>query len=62
MQYRVDGGEWLAAAPKDGLFDSSQEGFALVTAPLTPGKHTIEVAAFNAANSKTLQQVEVTVP
>ena len=62
VQYRVDGGEWLAAAPKDGLFDSSQEGFALVTVPLAPGKHTIEVAAFNAANSKTLQQVEVTVP
>ena len=62
VQYRVDGGEWLSAAAKDGLFDSAQEGFALLTAPLSPGKHTLEVAAFNAANNKTLQQVEVTVP
>jgi SpoIVB peptidase S55 len=62
VQYRVDGGEWLAAAPQDGLFDSSQEGFALVTAPLTPGRHKVEVAAFNAANNKTLQQVEVIIP
>ncbi len=62
VQYRVDGGEWLAAAPTDGLFDSAQERFGLVTASLTPGKHIIEVAAFNAANAKTVQRVEVTVP
>ena len=62
VQYRVDGGDWLAAAARDGLFDSTNEGFALTTLPLTPGKHTIEVAAFNAASGKTTQRVEVTVP
>ena len=62
VQYRIDGGEWLAAAATDGLFDSAQEGFGLVTAPLTPGKHVLEVAAFNAANVKTVQRVEVTIP
>ena len=62
VQYRLDGGEWLAAAPKDGLFDSQRESFSLVTAPLAPGKHTLEVAAFNAANNKTVQSVEVTIP
>ena len=61
VQYRVDGGDWLAAVAKDGLFDSTNEGFGLTTLPLTPGKHIIEVAAFNAANNKATQKVEVTV-
>ena len=62
VQYRVDAGDWLAAVPGDGLFDSTREGFGLTTLPLTPGKHTIEVAAFNAASSKATQRVDVTVP
>ncbi len=62
VQYRIDGGDWLAAVARDGLFDSTNEGFGLTTLPLTPGKHTIEVAAFNAANNKATQKVEVTVP
>ena len=62
VQYRVDGGDWLAAVARDGLFDSTNEGFTLTTLPLTSGKHTLEVAAFNAANNKSTQKVEVTVP
>lgn len=62
VQYRIDGGDWVAAASKDGLFDSSQEGFALVTAPLVSGKHTLELAAFNAAGTKATQKIEVMVP
>ncbi|HLV82040.1 MAG TPA: hypothetical protein VKT32_17250, partial [Chthonomonadaceae bacterium] len=43
VQYRVDGGDWIAATSRDGLFDSSHESFAFVTLPLPSGKHTIEV-------------------
>ena len=50
VQYRVDNGEWLAAAPTDGIFDGRVENFTLTTAALAKGSHTIEVKAFNAAN------------
>lgn len=62
VQYRVDGGEWLSATPKDGLFDSTQERFSLTTVPLSAGKHTLEIVAFNAANNRATQKVELTVP
>jgi hypothetical protein len=62
VQYRVDGGDWIAAAPKDGLFDSPQESFALIAGPLTKGAHTIEIAAFNAAGMKATDKVTVEVP
>lgn len=62
VQYRVDGGDWIAAAPKDGLFDSSNEGFVFVTQPLTTGKHAIEVEVFNAAGAKVTEKISVDVP
>ena len=61
-QYRVDGGDWFAAAPTNGLFGSLREPFTVETTPLTSGKHTIEVEAFNAAGGKSLEKIEVTVP
>lgn len=62
VQYRVDGGDWIAAVAKDGLFDSSQEGFTVVTLPLPKGKHTLEVAAFNTAGSKSIEKTTVDIP
>ncbi|HZT43169.1 MAG TPA: SpoIVB peptidase S55 domain-containing protein [Chthonomonadaceae bacterium] len=62
VQYRIDGGDWIAATAKDGLFDSSHESFAFVTLPLPSGKHTVEVEAFNAAGAKATQKVDVQVP
>ena len=61
-QYRIDGGDWFAAAPTDGLFDSMREAFTAETMPLTSGKHTVEVEAFNAAGGKSLEKIEVTIP
>lgn len=61
-QYRIDGGEWFAVAPADGLFDSMRELFTIETAPLSSGKHTIEVEAFNVAGGKSLEKIEVTIP
>jgi sugar lactone lactonase YvrE len=61
VQYRVDGGEWIAASPADGIFDSTMESFTLTTAPLAPGTHTIEVKAFNAANTTAAEKVSVEV-
>lgn len=61
VQFRVDGGEWMAAVPQDGIFDGASESFTLATLALTPGKHVIEVKAFNAANNTTAEKVEVEV-
>ncbi len=61
-QYRVDGGDWFAVAPADGLFDARREAFTVETTPLTSGKHTIDVEAFNAAGGKSLEKIEVTIP
>ncbi|MFB3880225.1 MAG: SpoIVB peptidase S55 domain-containing protein [Armatimonadota bacterium] len=48
-EFRVDSGEWLAALPLDGLFDSSYEGVALDQARLPEGAHRLEIRARDAA-------------
>ncbi len=62
VQVRVDSGDWMAAAPQDGLFDGPREAFVFVTTALAPGKHTIEVEAFNSAGQKTVEKAEVLIP
>jgi sugar lactone lactonase YvrE len=62
VQYRVDGGEWMAAAPQDGLFDGPREPFQAVTHALTAGKHSIEVEVFNAAGQKATEKTDVVIP
>ena len=62
VQVRIDGGEWMAASPLDGLFDGPREQFSYISRQLTSGKHTVEVEAFNSAAQKSLQKVEVVVP
>ncbi|MGC8668109.1 MAG: hypothetical protein ACP5VE_08355 [Chthonomonadales bacterium] len=61
VQFRVDGGEWLAAAPADGIFDSSLERFRIETGPLSKGSHSIEVKAFNAAGNSSTDKCTVEV-
>ncbi|MGV3724725.1 MAG: SpoIVB peptidase S55 domain-containing protein [Actinomycetota bacterium] len=54
---RVDGGEWLALACVDGIFDSPDEALRLDTARLPTGRHVLEIrvrdAAGNASVTKT---------
>jgi hypothetical protein len=61
VQYRISGGEWLAAAPVDGIFDSMTENFAISTGPLAPGTYTLEVKAFNATNATVTSRLTVEV-
>ncbi len=62
VQYKVDSGDWAAAAPTDGIFDSTFENFTLTTQPLSKGNHTVEVKAVdqagNAASTKVTVKVE----
>jgi len=61
VQFRVDGGDWLAAAPADGIFDSTMERFRIQTGPLAKGAHSIEVKAFNAAGGTSTEKRSVEV-
>jgi outer membrane protein assembly factor BamB len=59
VQYRIDGGEWLAAGATDGIFDSPNEPFALTTLPLAIGMHKIEVQAQDEAGNTATQTITV---
>jgi hypothetical protein len=62
VQYRVDGGEWVAAVAKDGIFDAPLESFTLTTGPLSSGPHTVEVQALDEAGNIATQKKTVPVP
>ncbi|MEN6372564.1 MAG: SpoIVB peptidase S55 domain-containing protein [Armatimonadota bacterium] len=51
VQYRIDNGDWMAAAATDGIFDSPSEQFTVETQPIDLGKHTVEVKAIDAAGN-----------
>lgn len=59
VQYRVDGGAWVSAAPDDGMFDSPEERFTVVTDVLASGTRKVEVQAVDAAGNASSETVEV---
>jgi len=59
VSFRVDSGDWYAAEPKDGVFDSPEELFAITTDPLDDGNHTIEVKVTDAAGNSSTQRIPV---
>jgi len=61
-QWRVDDGDWSAAAPADGVADGTLERFAVRTAPLAPGRHTLELRVYNATGLSSTEKVTVDVP
>ncbi len=50
VQYRFNGGPWQPAADDDDAFDSTAENYH-ITATLTPGLYTLEVAALDSAGN-----------
>ncbi len=52
IAYAIDGGEWIMAYPKDGLFDSVSEAFTLkLPEGLSPGLHTLSVRIADEADN-----------
>jgi hypothetical protein len=62
VQYRVDGGDWIAAQPASGMFDSGSEKFVVLSEPVSAGTHKVEVETFNAAGGSVSQTLSLTVP
>jgi len=62
MEYAVDGGEWHAVLPADGLPDASAEGIGFDIMGLEPGEHTIVVrvtdTALNSGTAKVVVNVQ----
>jgi len=46
IEYRADGGQWLALPPSDGAYNSSTES-SNATLPLYDGQHSLEFRAIN---------------
>jgi hypothetical protein len=62
VQYKIDDApDWIAAAPADGLFDSTQARFTVTTATLPPGTHKLTIEAINEAGLSGTTTVTVTV-
>ena len=61
VQYRVDGGDWAAASPDNGIFDSQTEDFTITTPNLSNGTHKVEVQAIDAAGNAASATIEVKV-
>ncbi len=59
VEYRVDDGKWRSV-PLAAL-DGSLTDLAIVTDPLEPGDHKLEVRAFDAAGNHAADSVSVTV-
>jgi hypothetical protein len=61
-QYRIDGGEWTALVPTDGIWDGRLEPWSLTTVALSRGKHQIELKLVDVAGNVATQNVSVEVP
>jgi hypothetical protein len=58
VQYKVDDGAWMAAAPVDGIFDSTRARFQFTAEPLALGPHHITVEAFDQAGNSSTQKLD----
>ncbi len=47
-EFSIDGGEWFLVFPTDGIADSAEEDFQVITPDLTPGEHLISLRASDA--------------
>lgn len=61
ISYRVDGGDWAAGVPLDGMFDSPSERWRLTTDTLAPGEHKLEIRATDDVGNNGTTEVKVSV-
>ncbi|MHB0999501.1 MAG: SpoIVB peptidase S55 domain-containing protein [Armatimonadota bacterium] len=61
IQYKVDSGDWTAAVPSDGIYDTVFEAFSIVTQPLDTGDHAIEIKAIDQAGGSATSKIPVKV-
>jgi hypothetical protein len=60
ISYKVDDGPWMAAMAVDGVFDSPEEKWKIVTDALDAGEHTITVKASDEVSNSGTAETKVT--
>ncbi|HUT55695.1 MAG TPA: hypothetical protein VM658_20055 [bacterium] len=59
IEFAIDGGNWIPAAPEDGILDSPAESFKFdLPADLAPGLHLVAVRAWDRALNINAAQVQ----
>jgi hypothetical protein len=61
MEYAVDGGEWTAVVPGDGIPDARREEIDFVRSGMEPGEHTIVVRVTDNMLNGGTEKVVVTI-
>lgn len=61
VQYRVDGGDWNAAVPDEGMFDSLSSPFTIVTDKLSTGMHKLDIEAVDTAGNASTETIQIKV-
>jgi hypothetical protein len=62
VQYTVDSSEkWKGTIPDDGLFDTTDESFSIVTEELETGEHIVSVRIADDVGNATYKTFEVTI-
>jgi len=61
-EYRVDGGEWTAAAAGDGIFDSPEETVRIDASRWKPGRRVLEIRARDGAGNEATAKLACWVP
>jgi hypothetical protein len=51
LAYSLDGGDWVAVGPKDGVFDDLEESFTVKLPQQSSGTHTLAVRAVDSADN-----------
>ena len=61
-EYRIDGGDWSALAPTDGIWDGRFEPWTVTTAALASGSHRLELKVVDAAGNVSTQTIPLQAP
>jgi hypothetical protein len=61
-EFSVDGGEWLLIFPADGIADSAQEDYRILTPELTAGEHLIGIRASDRGGNTGTAKLVVRIP
>jgi hypothetical protein len=61
-EFSIDGGAWSLLFPKDGITDSKEEEFVLLTQEMTSGEHLLGLRVTDTAGNVGAQKVVVKIP
>ena len=62
VEYTIDSNEkWKGTIPDDGLFDTTNETFTIITDELEPGEHIISVRIADGTRNATYKTFDITI-